>query len=93
MHPDCPYLLMVQTMNASKEPRVSERFELALRYTEKPHCNQKRKSSQVHRASTQVQRVVLADKVHKARTIVRDLRMHGPQTVDVFSGGREGMLW
>lgn len=37
--------------------------------------------------------VALADKVHNARTIVADLREHGPETLDRFNGGREGTLW
>ncbi|KAA3643598.1 MAG: HD domain-containing protein [Chloroflexi bacterium] len=44
-------------------------------------------------AAPSVQRVVLADKVHNARAIVRDLRMKGPEAFDVFRGGREGTLW
>lgn len=37
--------------------------------------------------------VVLADKVHNARTIVDDLRAVGPAALDRFSGGRDGTLW
>ncbi|HEX7525096.1 MAG TPA: hypothetical protein VF327_02255, partial [Gaiellaceae bacterium] len=37
--------------------------------------------------------VVLADKVHNARTIVADLRSAGPATLDRFTGGRDGTLW
>ena len=47
----------------------------------------------LQQASPAVQRVVLADKVHNARSIVRDLRKNGPQALDVFNGGREGTLW
>ena len=37
--------------------------------------------------------VALADKVHNARTIVADLRAHGPATLDRFNGGRDGTVW
>ena len=37
--------------------------------------------------------VVLADKVHNARTLVADLRSAGPATLDRFTGGRDGTLW
>ena len=37
--------------------------------------------------------VCAADKLHNAQTLVRDLRLHGPRTLDRFRGGREGTLW
>jgi GTP pyrophosphokinase len=37
--------------------------------------------------------VTLADKVHNARTIVGDLRVHGEETWARFKGGREGTRW
>jgi GTP pyrophosphokinase len=37
--------------------------------------------------------VCAADKLHNASTLVRDLRLHGPSTMDRFRGGREGTLW
>jgi (p)ppGpp synthase/HD superfamily hydrolase len=37
--------------------------------------------------------VSLADKVHNARTIVSDLRVVGPATLDRFTGGRTGTVW
>ena len=37
--------------------------------------------------------VSLADKVHNARTIVSDLRVLGPVTLDRFTGGRDGTVW
>lgn len=42
---------------------------------------------------TDVWPVTLADKVHNARTIVSDLRAHGPETLDRFNGGRDGTVW
>ena len=38
-------------------------------------------------------RVSLADKIHNAGTILRDLRHHGAKTFDRFSGKRSGTLW
>jgi (p)ppGpp synthase/HD superfamily hydrolase len=38
-------------------------------------------------------RVSLADKIHNAGTILRDLRHHGPGTFDRFTGKRAGTLW
>ena len=37
--------------------------------------------------------VCCADKLHNATTLVRDLRLHGPRTLDRFTAGREGTLW
>ena len=37
--------------------------------------------------------VSLADKLHNARSIQRDLLLHGPETWSRFRGGREGTLW
>jgi (p)ppGpp synthase/HD superfamily hydrolase len=37
--------------------------------------------------------VSLADKIHNAGTILRDLRQHGVETFDRFNGKREGTLW
>lgn len=37
--------------------------------------------------------VVLADKLHNARTIVDDLKIHGPETLNRFTGGIEGTIW
>jgi (p)ppGpp synthase/HD superfamily hydrolase len=45
------------------------------------------------RASRAPFRVSLADKVHNARSILRDLEVHGPEVWDRFTGRREGTLW
>jgi (p)ppGpp synthase/HD superfamily hydrolase len=37
--------------------------------------------------------VCCADKLHNVTTLVRDLRAHGPATMDRFRGGRQGTLW
>jgi (p)ppGpp synthase/HD superfamily hydrolase len=38
-------------------------------------------------------RVVLADKLHNARTLVADLRRDGVAAFEKFNGGRDGTLW
>jgi (p)ppGpp synthase/HD superfamily hydrolase len=38
-------------------------------------------------------RVSLADKLHNARAILRDLRQYGDQVWDKFNGGKNGTLW
>ena len=40
-----------------------------------------------------VRLVSLCDKLHNARSIVADLRTHGPEVWDRFKGGRDGSLW
>ena len=37
--------------------------------------------------------VSLADKIHNAGTILRDLRQHGVKTFERFNGKRDGTLW
>jgi GTP pyrophosphokinase len=44
-------------------------------------------------AGASIRRVSLADKLHNARSILLDLRRHGPSTLGRFNGGREGTLW
>jgi (p)ppGpp synthase/HD superfamily hydrolase len=44
-------------------------------------------------ANSDVLRVSLADKLHNARSILRDLRTHGDKTWKRFTGGKEGSLW
>lgn len=44
-------------------------------------------------ASRSVILVSLADKVHNARSIYRDLRREGGAVWDRFTGGKEGTLW
>lgn len=43
--------------------------------------------------SASSRRVSLADKIHNAGTILRDLRHHGGKTFDRFNGKRSGTLW
>jgi (p)ppGpp synthase/HD superfamily hydrolase len=44
-------------------------------------------------AEADVRLVSLADKLHNARSILRDLRRDGPQSLSRFNGGRLGTLW
>ena len=44
-------------------------------------------------APSEVQRVSLADKLHNARSILRDLHQNGEDTWNRFSGGKDGTLW
>lgn len=39
------------------------------------------------------QRVMLADKLHNSRALLRDLRREGAAAWDKFNGGKEGTLW
>jgi (p)ppGpp synthase/HD superfamily hydrolase len=40
-----------------------------------------------------VRRISLADKLHNARTILRDHRAHGEQVWERFNAGRDAQLW
>ena len=44
-------------------------------------------------ASPEARTVSLADKLHNARSILRDLRTNGSSTWEKFTGGEEGTLW
>ena len=44
-------------------------------------------------ASASVLRISLADKLHNARSILRDLRKNGAETWDLFKGGKPGTMW
>ena len=47
----------------------------------------------IPRALESIRRVAAADKLHNARTILKDLRVLGDSVWDRYSGGKEGMLW
>lgn len=49
--------------------------------------------AQLRGKPAEVKLVSCCDKHHNARTIVRDLRAAGPESLDRFTGGREGTLW
>ncbi|MBC8496846.1 MAG: HD domain-containing protein [Anaerolineales bacterium] len=61
----------------------------------KPPWRQRKESYIAHllKASPEARRVSLADKLHNARSILRDLRLEGEGTWDKFNGGKEGTLW
>lgn len=44
-------------------------------------------------ASQEVRRVSLADKLHNARTLLRELRNSGNEVWGKFTGGKKGTLW
>lgn len=44
-------------------------------------------------SSSAVRRVSLADKLHNARCLLRDLRQEGLAVFDKFNGGQAGTLW
>ena len=44
-------------------------------------------------APPEVLRVSLADKLHNARSILRDLRIQGEAIWEKFNGGKQGTLW
>ena len=44
-------------------------------------------------ASPAAHRVMLADKLHNARALLRELRANGEQAWELSRGGKEGMLW
>ena len=57
---------------------------------------QKRKEdyiAHVHKASSSVRLVSASDKLHNARAILRDFRMHGEEVWSRFKGGKDGTLW
>ncbi|MEO1373250.1 MAG: HD domain-containing protein [Cyanobacteria bacterium J06635_10] len=44
-------------------------------------------------ASPSIRKVSLADKLHNARSILRDLSQEGEETWEKFKGGKKGTLW
>lgn len=61
----------------------------------KPPWEQRKKDYLAHlrSASPDSRRVSLADKLHNARSILRDLHCLGNSVWDRFNGGKEGTLW
>jgi (p)ppGpp synthase/HD superfamily hydrolase len=47
----------------------------------------------LYQAPSEALLVVLADKLHNARSILAALRRIGPEVFSFFSGGRDGTLW
>jgi (p)ppGpp synthase/HD superfamily hydrolase len=48
---------------------------------------------QLHRGSPSVRRVALADKLHNARSLLKDYRQQGDGMWSAFTGGKEETLW
>ena len=61
----------------------------------KPPWRQRKEDYIAHRttASASVRLVSAADKLHNARAILRDYRVHGEKLWLRFSGGKDGTLW
>jgi GTP pyrophosphokinase len=61
----------------------------------KPPWRERKEAYLAHlrEATPEAQLVSLADKLHNARAILRDLRQHGEATWDKFNGGKDGTLW
>jgi len=61
----------------------------------KPPWRQRKEAYLAHlsEASPEVRRVSLADKLHNARSILRDIRMEGDAIWNKFTSGKEGTLW
>ncbi len=61
----------------------------------KPPWRERKESYIAHlrEASPEARLVSLADKLHNARSILRDLRMDGSRVWEKFNGGKEGTLW
>lgn len=63
--------------------------------TPKPPWRQRKKDYIAHipEAAASVRLVSAADKLHNARAILRDLRIHGEAVWSRFKGGKDGTLW
>ena len=63
--------------------------------TPKPPWRKRKETyiSHLQIAPKEVRRVSLADKLHNAQSILRDLRQEGETVWQRFNGGKEGTLW
>jgi (p)ppGpp synthase/HD superfamily hydrolase len=63
--------------------------------TPKPPWRQRKEAfiARLRNASTSVRLVSAADKLHNARSIVREYRRQGESVWNFFRGGRDGTLW
>jgi GTP pyrophosphokinase len=61
----------------------------------KPPWRQRKEAhvARLRHASASVRLVSAADKLHNARALLREYRLHGESVWDHFRGGREGTLW
>jgi (p)ppGpp synthase/HD superfamily hydrolase len=61
----------------------------------KPPWQERKRAYLAHlpHSSPEVRRVSLADKLHNARCLLRDLRREGLPAFDKFNGGQAGTLW
>lgn len=72
---------------------LSEQFEAALVYAFRLHRSQMASLQTLATASESVRRVMLADKLHNARSVLMERQQVGDQVWQKFNGGREGTLW
>jgi (p)ppGpp synthase/HD superfamily hydrolase len=49
--------------------------------------------AKLRKASPSTHRVVQADKLHNARSLLRELRIKGEDAWDYFNGGKHGTIW
>lgn len=49
--------------------------------------------ARLEKALPATHRIMLADKLHNARALLRDLRREGESAWDKFNGGKQGTLW
>jgi len=49
--------------------------------------------AQLREEPDEVRLISCADKLHNSRSLVRDVRLHGPSTLSRFRGGLQGTLW
>lgn len=86
-----------ETLRSRFGPRV-ERIVLAVSDTTehpKPPWRERKEAFLAHIQGQppDVKLVCVADKLHNVSTLLRDLQIHGPATLDRFRGGREGTVW
>ena len=78
-------------------PKVAEIVEVCSDTFEnpKPPWRERKEAHLAHlqNASSSIYRVVLADKLHNARSLLQDLRQQGEAIWEYFNGGKAGTLW
>ncbi len=95
----------IEDQGAQQEPIIAERFgpvvaRIVRGCTDtdrlpKPPWHERKQTYIDHlaHADADVLLVSAADKLHNARAICADLKLHGPALFDRFKGGLEGTLW
>ena len=95
----------IKDQGAQHEPVIAQRFGLVVARIvrgctdadtlPKPPWHERKQTYIDHlaHADADVLLVSAADKLHNARAICADLKLHGPAVFDRFKGGLEGTLW